>query len=102
MPDSPKRAFITEITGQDISYLAELLLGKGYHVHGLARRSSSFSTQRIDRLYPDRHEPNGSGCSPTPATLSRWQHEVQRSYVFLTFPRSSLTSLPTSPSKIAS
>lgn len=58
MPDGPKRAFITGITGQDGSYLAELLLGKGYHVHGLVRRSSSFSTQRIDHLYTDRHEPN--------------------------------------------
>ena len=58
MPDGPKRAFITGITGQDGSYLAELLLGKGYHVHGLVRRSSSFSTQRIDHLYTDRHEPD--------------------------------------------
>jgi len=57
MPDGPKRAFITGITGQDGSYLAELLLGKGYHVHGLVRRSSSLSTQRIDHIYSDRHEP---------------------------------------------
>ena len=51
-----KKAFITGITGQDGSYLAELLLGKGYEVHGLIRRSSSFSTQRIDHLYSDPHE----------------------------------------------
>jgi GDPmannose 4,6-dehydratase len=49
------RALITGITGQDGSYLAELLLGKGYEVHGLIRRSSSFSTGRIDHLYRDPH-----------------------------------------------
>ena len=46
-----KRALITGITGQDGSYLAELLLAKGYEVHGLIRRSSSFNTQRIDRIF---------------------------------------------------
>jgi GDPmannose 4,6-dehydratase len=50
-----KRALVTGITGQDGSYLAELLLGKGYEVHGLIRRSSSFSTSRIDHLYSDVH-----------------------------------------------
>ncbi len=50
-----KRAFITGITGQDGSYLAELLIQKGYEVHGLVRRSSSFNTQRIDPLYLDSH-----------------------------------------------
>ena len=50
------RALITGITGQDGSYLAELLLGKGYEVHGVVRRSSSFSTSRIDHLYSDPHE----------------------------------------------
>jgi GDPmannose 4,6-dehydratase len=50
-----KRAFITGITGQDGSYLAEWLLAKGYEVHGMIRRSSSFNTQRIDHLYQDRH-----------------------------------------------
>src|SRR5580692_6798873 len=50
-----KRALITGITGQDGSYLAELLLSKGYEVHGLIRRSSSFNTQRIDHLYRDPH-----------------------------------------------
>ena len=52
----PKRALITGITGQDGSYLAELLLEKGYEVHGLIRRASSFNTSRIDHLYRDRHE----------------------------------------------
>src|SRR5436189_2119734 len=53
-----KRALITGITGQDGSYLAELLLDKGYEVHGLIRRSSSFSTGRIDHLYQDPHDPD--------------------------------------------
>lgn len=51
-----KKAFITGITGQDGSYLAELLLGKGYEVHGLIRRASTFNTHRIDHLYEDPHE----------------------------------------------
>ncbi len=53
-----RRAFITGITGQDGSYLAELLLHKGYEVHGLVRRSSSFNTSRIDHIYADPHEPD--------------------------------------------
>ncbi|MER7899030.1 GDP-mannose 4,6-dehydratase [Streptomyces sp. NPDC096046] len=55
---SDKTALITGITGQDGSYLAELLLSKGYVVHGLIRRSSTFTTQRIDHLYQDPHEPD--------------------------------------------
>lgn len=51
-----KRALITGITGQDGAYLAELLLGKGYEVHGIKRRSSLFNTDRIDHLYQDPHE----------------------------------------------
>lgn len=51
-----KKALITGITGQDGSYLAELLLSKGYEVHGIKRRSSSFNTERIDHLYKDPHE----------------------------------------------
>jgi len=51
-----KKAFVTGITGQDGSYLAELLLGKGYEVHGLIRRTSTFSTSRIDHLYVDPHQ----------------------------------------------
>ena len=50
------RALITGITGQIGSYLAELLLSKGYEVHGIIRRSSSFNTGRIDHLYQDRHK----------------------------------------------
>jgi GDPmannose 4,6-dehydratase len=52
-----KKALVTGITGQDGSYLAELLLGKGYEVHGLIRRSSTFNTDRIDHLYQDPHDP---------------------------------------------
>jgi len=53
--DAPRRALITGITGQDGSYLAELLLSKGYEVHGLIRRSSTFNTSRIDHIYQDPH-----------------------------------------------
>ena len=53
-----KTALITGITGQDGSYLAELLLDKGYEVHGIIRRASSFNTDRIDHLYQDAHEPD--------------------------------------------
>ena len=52
------RALVTGITGQDGSYLAELLLSKGYEVHGIIRRSSTFNTQRIDHIYQDPNEPN--------------------------------------------
>ena len=51
-----KKALITGITGQDGSYLTELLLEKGYEVHGIKRRSSSFNTSRIDHLYQDPHD----------------------------------------------
>ena len=51
-----KKALITGITGQDGSYLTELLLKKGYEVHGIKRRASSFNTSRIDHLYQDPHE----------------------------------------------
>ena len=53
-----KRALITGITGQDGSYLAELLLSKGYEVHGIIRRASTFNTHRIDHLYTDPHNPD--------------------------------------------
>src|SRR5688572_26251930 len=56
MATTGKRALITGITGQDGSYLAELLLGKGYEVHGIIRRSASFNTQRLDAIYQDPHE----------------------------------------------
>ena len=53
-----KKALITGITGQDGSYLAEFLLEKGYEVHGIKRRSSSFNTQRINHIYEDPHVEN--------------------------------------------
>lgn len=56
MTEQPKVALITGITGQDGAYLAELLLNKGYIVHGIKRRTSLFNTDRIDHLYRDRHE----------------------------------------------
>ena len=59
-----KRALITGITGQDGSYLAELLLEKGYAVHGIKRRASSFNTTRIDHLYQDPHERGEQGQLP--------------------------------------
>lgn len=61
-PNTPsgKRALISGVTGQDGSYLVELLLEKGYEVHGLMRRTSTFSTDRIDHLYHDLHEPGTS------------------------------------------
>ncbi|MEI6828776.1 MAG: GDP-mannose 4,6-dehydratase [Synechococcaceae cyanobacterium ELA445] len=63
-PNQPKVALITGITGQDGSYLAELLLEKGYTVHGIKRRASSFNTDRIDHLYQDPHERGSSGDGP--------------------------------------
>jgi len=57
MPEK-KKALITGITGQDGSYLAELLLEKGYEVHGIKRRASSFNTQRVDHIYQDPFETN--------------------------------------------
>jgi len=56
--DRMKKALITGVTGQDGSYLAELLLSKGYEVHGIKRRSSLFNTDRIDHLYQDPHDPD--------------------------------------------
>jgi GDPmannose 4,6-dehydratase len=55
-PKNGKRAFVTGITGQDGSYLAELLLAKGYEVYGMIRRSSSFNTSRINHIYQDIHD----------------------------------------------
>lgn len=58
MTSTHKVALISGITGQDGSYLAEFLLGKGYEVHGIMRRSSSFNTSRIEHLYQDPHVPH--------------------------------------------
>ena len=58
MSNIQKKALITGVTGQDGSYLAEFLLEKGYQVHGIKRRASSFNTQRIDQIFQDPHEKN--------------------------------------------
>src|SRR5580700_4445925 len=57
-----KRALITGITGQDGSYLSELLLGKDYEVHGIVRRASTFNTERLQPLYRDPHDPGARLC----------------------------------------
>jgi len=82
-----KKALITGITGQDGSYLAELLLAKGYEVHGIIRRSSSFNTERIDHLYQDPHI-NGVklflhyGDLSDSASLQRLLHDLQPDEVY--------------------
>ena len=60
-----KRALITGVTGQDGAYLAQLLLSKGYEVHGIKRRASSFNTNRIDHIYEDPHQNGGTSSSIT-------------------------------------
>ena len=77
------RAFITGITGQDGSYLAELLLAKGYEIHGLIRRSSTFNTDRIDHLYKDFHDPQARvflhyGDLSVSGHLTALLHEMNR------------------------
>ena len=57
---SKKKALITGITGQDGSYLTELLLEKGYEVHGIVRRCSTFNTDRLDHIYKDPHDPSAN------------------------------------------
>ncbi|HWT09187.1 MAG TPA: GDP-mannose 4,6-dehydratase, partial [Roseomonas sp.] len=87
MSDRRKVALITGITGQDGSYLAELLLAKGYEVHGIKRRSSSFNTGRIDHLYHDRHVPGASfklhyGDLTDATNLIRVLSQVQPSEIY--------------------
>ena len=82
-----KRALITGVTGQDGSYLAELLLEKGYEVHGIKRRASSFNTQRVDHIYHDPHQ-NGTnfhlhyGDLTDSGNLTRIIAEVQPDEVY--------------------
>src|SRR4249920_586604 len=80
-------ALITGVTGQDGSYLAELLLAKGYEVHGIKRRSSSFNTERIDHLYRDPHLPDASfflhyGDLTDATNLIRVVQEVQPNEIY--------------------
>ncbi|MBY6217883.1 GDP-mannose 4,6-dehydratase [Qipengyuania aquimaris] len=82
-----KRALITGITGQDGSYLAEFLLEKGYEVHGIKRRASSFNTQRIDHIYQDPHAPNPKlslhyGDLTDTSNLTRIIHDVQPDEIY--------------------
>ncbi|MCB2045598.1 MAG: GDP-mannose 4,6-dehydratase, partial [Novosphingobium sp.] len=82
-----KRALITGVTGQDGSYLAELLLGKGYEVHGIKRRASSFNTQRIDHIYQDPHVPRPDlvlhyGDLTDTSNLTRILREVEPDEVY--------------------
>lgn len=82
-----KRALITGITGQDGSYLAELLLQKGYDVHGIKRRASSFNTQRIDHIYEDPHTPDPKltlhyGDLTDTSNLTRIVHDVQPDEIY--------------------
>lgn len=82
-----KSALITGITGQDGSYLAEFLLEKGYEVHGIKRRASSFNTQRIDHIYQDPHSPNPKlklhyGDLSDTSNLTRILREVEPDEVY--------------------
>ncbi|RLA43166.1 MAG: GDP-mannose 4,6-dehydratase [Gammaproteobacteria bacterium] len=82
-----KKALITGITGQDGSYLAELLLEKGYEVHGIKRRASSLNTERVDHIYQDRHEENPKfflhyGDLSDSSNLTRILKEVQPDEVY--------------------
>jgi len=82
-----RRALITGITGQDGSYLAELLLTKGYEVHGMIRRSSSFNTQRIEHIYQDPHVPKRGlqlhyGDLSDASNLSRLIEQIQPSEIY--------------------
>ena len=84
---SKKVAFITGITGQDGSYLTEFLLEKGYEVHGLIRRSSSFNTARIDHIYQDPHTPNPKlilhyGDLTDGVNMTNLIHQIQPSEVY--------------------
>jgi GDPmannose 4,6-dehydratase len=82
-----KKALITGVTGQDGSYLAELLLNKGYEVHGIKRRASSFNTQRVDHIYEDVHIENAHfklhyGDLSDSSNLIRIMQEVQPDEVY--------------------
>src|SRR5580693_8378827 len=82
-----RKALITGITGQDGSYLSELLLGKGYEVHGIVRRASTFNTGRIDHLYKDAHDPDARlflhyGDLTDGSSLRRILHKVEPDEIY--------------------
>jgi len=83
----PPKAFISGITGQDGSYLAEFLLSKGYEVHGIMRRTSTFNTDRLDHIYSDPHEPESAlrlhyGDLANAASLSRLVNRIQPDEIY--------------------
>lgn len=85
--NTTRRALITGITGQDGSYLAEFLLEKGYEVHGIVRRSSTFSTERLDHIYQDPHETSPQlvlhyGDLTDGVSLSRLVHEIEPDEIY--------------------
>ncbi len=85
--ETSKRALITGLTGQDGSYLADLLLDKGYEVHGIIRRSSSFNTGRIEHLYRDPHDPEAHlfahyGDLADPVALTRLLYKLQPDEIY--------------------
>ena len=85
--ETKKRALITGLTGQDGSYLADLLLEKGYEVHGIIRRSSSFNTGRIEHLYRDPHDPDAKlfahyGDLSDPVALTRLLYKLQPDEIY--------------------
>jgi GDPmannose 4,6-dehydratase len=88
MAEAPlKKAMITGITGQDGSYLTELLLGKGYEVHGIIRRSSNFNTQRLDHIYKDPHVSSARlklhyGDLTDATALRKWIDQIKPDEVF--------------------
>src|SRR5210317_549224 len=87
MSESKKVALITGVTGQDGSYLAELLLEKGYEVHGIKRRASLFNTDRVDHIYQDLHEDDPRfilhyGDLTDSSNLTRILKEVQPDEVY--------------------
>lgn len=87
MSDKNKKALVTGITGQDGSYLAELLLSKGYEVHGIIRRSSSFNTQRLEHLYQDPHQVDARlflhyGDLTDSSVLSRLLQEIEPDEIY--------------------
>ena len=87
LQENSKVAFITGVTGQDGAYLAELLLGKGYIVHGMKRRSSSFNSARIDHLYRDPHEENVRfflhyGDMTDPSNIFRLIQDIQPTEIY--------------------
>lgn len=87
MSQNAKRALLTGVTGQDGSYLAEFLLKKGYEVHGIIRRSSSFNTDRVEHLYHDQHEDGVRffthyGDLSDPVVLTRMIYKIQPDEIY--------------------